>query len=133
MSKLDTFLNLDQSFRLKGIAKLSKAQLAVTLQNNLELQKLRDQLDNDLNEVNNLLYEQNQAQSRTHALQEQILKNQIKEIEHRETQTFYKKRIFQCKEYLNDFNRLTDNDFLKSALAVRVYDFVLDFAHKEDY
>ena len=117
MNKLETYLNIDQSIRLRGISKLSKAQLAVELQNNFELQQLRNQLGNDLGEINDLLYEQNRtqieqvrAQRRTHALQEQILKNQIKEIEHRETQTFYKKRIFQCKDYLNDFNRLTDND-----------------------
>src|ERR1035437_345059 len=117
MSRLDTYINLDQSIRLRGISKLSKAQLAVELQNNIELQRLRNQLGNDLDEINDLLYEQNKAQleqnkaqRRTHALQEQILKNQIKEIEHRETQVFYKKRIFQCQDYLNDFDRLTDND-----------------------
>lgn len=110
MSNLDTILNIDQSLKLRGISKLSKAQLAVALQNNIELQQLRNQLSNDLGEINNLLYEQNQAQLRTHALQEQILKNQIKEIEHRETLAFYKNRIFHCKEYLNDFNKLTDDN-----------------------
>src|SRR5665811_802673 len=106
MSRLDTYLNIDQSISLRGISKLSKAQLAIALQNNIELQRLRNQLGNDFNEVNNFLYEQNQTLRQTHALQKQILKNQVEEIEHTETQVFYKKRIFQCKEYLNDFNKL---------------------------
>ena len=108
MSKLDTYLNIDQSLRLRGISKLSEAQLKLTLANNIELQQLRNQLSSDINSVNNLLYQQNREQQRTNLLQEQILGNQIKEIEHKEIQTFNKQRIFQCREYLNDFEKLTD-------------------------
>jgi hypothetical protein len=108
MSKLDTYINIDQSLRLRGLSKLSEAQLKLTLENNLELQRLKNQLSSDLQNANDLLYQQNREQQRTYLLQEQILRNQIKEIEHREIQSFNKKRIFQCREYLNDFEKLKD-------------------------
>lgn len=108
MSKIDTYLNIDQSIRLRGLSKISEAQLQVALQNNNELQKLRAQLSSDINQLHNLIDYQNEVQEQALLLQKQILENQIKEIEHKEIQKFHKQRLFQCKEYVNDYFKLSD-------------------------
>lgn len=115
MSKLDTFLNVDQSLSLRGLGKLSKAQLIVALNNNEQLVKLKSQLGGEMTSMNNLLAHQNAAQSEMLHLQKQQLKNQqqflenqIKEIESRQLQKFHRERIVRCKEIVDDFKDSKD-------------------------
>ncbi len=124
MGNIDTLLNLDQSLRLRGLTKLSKAQLEVELANNQELQALRGQLSSDIgaltgnlgeltddvSELNNKIEHQTKVHKEALSLQNQILENQIREIEKKQNQNFHKQRLFQCKEYINDYYKLSDTE-----------------------
>lgn len=101
MSRFDTLLNVDQSIRLKGLGKLSEAQLQVALESNKQLVSLKKQLGNEMRELQRAMESQNQIQQRQ-------LENQIREIEFKEIQKFHKERIVRCKEFLSDYGSITD-------------------------
>lgn len=129
MTKLDTLLNIDQSLQLRGIANLNKAQLAVTLANNVELKRIKNDLNTKIDEVNKLLVIQNNAQIEIIEHQKNILQNQIIEIERRETQKFHKKRVFIIKEYIIDYENLNDSD-VKNYLLKRFLPVCLEYLHE---
>jgi hypothetical protein len=108
MSQLDTIINIDQSIRLRGLAKLSEVQLHAALNSNLQLVKLRDQLHSDISSLNKSFEYQNQVQQQALLLQKKQLEYQIQEIEFRETQSFHKERMVKSKELLDDFTVLND-------------------------
>ena len=109
MSKLDTILNVDQSIRLRGLGKLSEAQLKVALSNNQQLVSLRNKIGTEMGALKKSIEAQNKIQHQNLLIQQQQLEIQIREIEFKETQKFHKERIVKCREFLTDFNSLTDS------------------------
>ncbi len=108
MSKLDTILNVDQSIRLRGLGKLSEAQLKVALSSNQQLVSLKNKLGNEMGALQKSIAAQNKIQQQNLLLQQQQLEIQIRELEFKEIQKFHKERIVKCKEFLKDFSSLTD-------------------------
>lgn len=90
-AKINTFLNIHQSYELRDIKKTSKKQLEVLIANNKELQKI------------------NAEAKLANATNKQILENQIKEIQVKEEQKYYKSLSFNMSETIECISKIKDN------------------------
>lgn len=97
--KLNTFLNIYQSFKLRRISKSNKELLNNALHQNAELQNLNNQL------------------KYSNEIQHQILNNQIYEIQHRESQKFYKSLLFYYHQSFDELLKLEDINLMQFVLG----------------
>lgn len=90
LSNFDRLVNIHQSVELNTIKKINKRQLQAQVYQNAQLKHLNSQLS-AANEING-----------------QILKNQIKEIEQKETQKFYKNLSYRTHLFLEPIEKIKD-------------------------